>query len=90
MMVQAHIIFFGTVQGVGFRFTVQRYALSSDLKGWVKNLPNGSVEILVEGPEERIEQFCQDIEEYFKGHIRNKDIRFSPAQEKFENFQIAF
>jgi len=89
-MVQAHIIFSGTVQGVGFRFTVQRYALSSDLKGWVKNLPNGSVEILVEGSKDKIERLCQDIEEYFKEYIRNKDIQFSPAQEKFENFQIAF
>lgn len=89
-MVRAHVMFSGTVQGVGFRFTVQRQALSLDLKGWVKNLPNGSVELLVEGPKEKIEKLCQNIEEYFDGYIRNKDIQFTPAQEKFENFQIVF
>jgi acylphosphatase len=89
-MVRAHVIFSGTVQGVGFRFTVQRYALNLDLKGWVKNLPNGSVEILVEGQKEQIEKFCRNIEEYFQGYIRNRDIQFSPAREEFEDFRIAY
>lgn len=89
-MVQAHIIFSGTVQGIGFRFTVQRYALSFDLKGWVKNLSSGSVEVLVEGPKEKIEAFCRNIESSFDGYIRDKNIQFAPAQEHFKNFQITF
>ncbi len=89
-MVQAHIIFTGTVQGVGFRFTVQRHALSFELRGWVKNLPNGSVEVLVEGPKERIEAFCRNIESNFEGYIRNKNIQFVPAQDNFKIFQITF
>lgn len=89
-MIRARIIFSGTVQGVGFRFMVQRYALNLDLKGWVKNLPNGSVEILAEGPREKIEKLCRHVEEYFKGYIRNRDIQFSPALEVFEDFRIAY
>ena len=87
-MVRAHIIFSGTVQGVGFRFTVQRYALGLGLKGRVKNLPNGSVEVLIEGSKQRIEELCRNIEDDFEGYIQNRDIRFVPVEERFENFRI--
>ena len=89
-MVQAHIIFSGMVQGVGFRFTAQRYALGFGLKGWVKNLPNGSVEILIEGPKQRIEEFCRNIEDDFQEYIDNKDIQYVPAEKRFEDFRITY
>jgi len=89
-LVQAHILYSGTVQGVGFRFMVQRYALSLDLTGWVKNLPNGSVETLVNGPKKSIEKLCEMVEEYFQGHIRNKDIQFTSADVEFKDFQITY
>ena len=89
-MVQAHILYSGTVQGVGFRFMVQRYALSLDLTGWVKNLSNGSVEILVNGPKENIEKLFEMVEEYFQGHIRNKDIQFTSSDVEFKDFLIAY
>jgi len=90
LVVQAHIIFSGTVQGVGFRYTVQRYALSLELTGWVKNRSNGFVEILVEGPKEKIEKLCQNIEEYFGEYIENKDIQYTKARGKIEKFQITY
>ncbi len=45
---------FGMVQGVGFRWFVARHARSLGLTGFVRNLPNGSVEVLVDGPEEAL------------------------------------
>ena len=89
-MVQAHILYSGTVQGVGFRFMVQRYALSLDLTGWVKNLPNGSVEILVNGSKASIEKLCKMVEEYFQGHIRNNNIQFTSSDDEFKDFQITY
>ena len=89
-MVQAHIIFSGTVQGVGFRFTVQRHAQRLGLKGWVKNLPDGTVEILVEGLNETIDEFCQNIEDDFEGYIQDRDIHTKPAESKFAHFQIKY
>ena len=89
-MVQAHILYSGTVQGVGFRFMVQRYAFSLDLKGWVKNLPNGSVEILINGPKEGVEKLCEMVEEYFGKHIRNKNILITSPDVEFKDFQIAY
>jgi acylphosphatase len=41
----------GRVQGVGFRYFVRREARRLGIAGWVRNLPNGSVEVLAEGPE---------------------------------------
>lgn len=49
-MARARIIFRGKVQGVWFRANCQKKALELGLKGWVRNLPEGSVEALVEGP----------------------------------------
>jgi acylphosphatase len=89
-MMRAHIYYSGMVQGVGFRFTVQRQATALDLAGWVKNLRDGRVEILVEGQQEKIEQFCRQIEEYYQGHVRNKEITFLPAEGLFEDFDIAY
>ena len=42
---------FGAVQGVGFRWFAARHARSLGLTGYARNLPNGSVEVMVDGPE---------------------------------------
>lgn len=44
----------GMVQGVGFRWFVARHARSLGLRGYARNLPNGSVEVVVDGPEESL------------------------------------
>lgn len=87
-MVQAHIFFSGTVQGVGFRYTTHQMASSLNLKGWVKNLPDGRVEILVEGPKSEIEDLCKRIEAHFDGYIRQKTINFFDAQNQLKSFQV--
>lgn len=46
----------GMVQGVGFRWFVARHARSLGLRGYARNLPNGSVEVVVDGPEESLPQ----------------------------------
>ncbi len=51
----------GIVQGVGYRYFTQRTAESYGLKGWVRNLPDGRVEILVEGDEELLCYFVKDL-----------------------------
>jgi acylphosphatase len=44
----------GVVQGVGFRYFVCRRALSLSLRGWVRNLPDGRVEVVADGPPEKV------------------------------------
>jgi acylphosphatase len=87
-MTRARIIYSGTVQGVGFRYTVQRYAVSHGLKGWVKNCRDGTVEIQVEGPKDTIEELCQTVEEHFQEYIQNKDIQFSSPETVLKEFKI--
>ena len=51
----------GRVQGVGFRFFAQRQAIRHGLKGYVRNLPEGGVEVLAVGEREVLEAFLQDL-----------------------------
>ena len=50
-----HGIVHGVVQGVAFRYYTREMARSLDLKGFVRNLPNGTVELMAEGDEDSIE-----------------------------------
>ncbi len=51
----------GIVQGVGFRYYTKRVADSYGLSGWVRNLTDGRVEVLVEGDEELLCHFVKDL-----------------------------
>ncbi|MBK7865723.1 MAG: acylphosphatase [Ignavibacteriales bacterium] len=54
-MVRAHMVVSGFVQGVGYRYFIYREAVAAGVKGFVKNLWSGEVEIVVEGEEWQIE-----------------------------------
>lgn len=58
-IVRKHILFFGRVQGVGFRYCSINKAKNIGLTGWVKNLYDGSVEMEVQGMESDIELLIQ-------------------------------
>ena len=66
-MIQRKLIFTGRVQGVGFRYTAYRIARQYLVTGWVKNLDDGSVEMVVEGAEADIGQFVREVEETING-----------------------
>jgi acylphosphatase len=53
----------GRVQGVSFRYFTQRAARALDLRGWVKNLADGSVEARVSGPRSRVEELREQVEQ---------------------------
>lgn len=85
-----HAYYSGSVQGVGFRFTAERTASSLGLKGWVKNLRDGRVEVLCEGREEAVKEFSQKMDDMFKGYIRDHDTEWAQATGEFEGFDIRF
>lgn len=55
-MIRAHLIIEGRVQGVGYRANTRRMANKLNIRGWVRNLRNGDVEVLVEGPEVEVQK----------------------------------
>jgi len=57
-----HLLISGRVQGVGFRYFVKQKALECHLTGWVKNLPNGKVEIEAEGFDKDLACFVDHIQ----------------------------
>ncbi len=54
-MVRARLLISGAVQGVGYRYSCRREAGARGLSGWVRNLPDGRVEALLQGPEETVQ-----------------------------------
>ena len=89
-MVRAHVIFSGTVQGVGFRFTTQRFASTLRLTGWVKNLSDGRVELVCEGPREQVENLLYKLDRQFASHITHRDIDWLEARKSSTGFDIAY
>jgi len=85
-----HVYYSGMVQGVGFRFTAERIAESLALKGWVKNIRDGRVEVICEGPETALKEFLDKTESIFKQYIRDADIDWSDATDEFDSFDITF
>jgi len=80
--------FAGRVQGVGFRYTVKNIAMQFNVQGYVKNLPDGRVELVVEGPPEEMDQIIQEIKLRMDGFIHRIDINDSPATGEFGQFTI--
>ncbi|MDR1744125.1 MAG: acylphosphatase [Planctomycetota bacterium] len=60
----------GTVQGVGFRWTAKRLADASGVAGWVRNNPDGSVSIAVEGEDGDIDRFLEELADRMGPYIR--------------------
>ena len=84
------MFFSGTVQGVGFRYTTQRFAQELRLTGWVKNLPDRRVEALVEGPKGSIENLLLKLHGHFNTYLRDVQVNWSDAQGNFNDFTVTF
>lgn len=59
------LLFSGDVQGVGFRWTNQSFAQDRHLTGWVKNLPNGTVQMEIQGPPQALAAHLERIHAYY-------------------------
>jgi acylphosphatase len=89
-MVAKQIIFVGHVQGVGFRFTAHRMASRHLLTGFVRNLRDGSVEMVAQGSAGDIEDCIRDIKESFPWYVREVIINDIPPDPKHTDFKITF
>ena len=90
-MKRYRIIIFGNVQGVGFRWYARDIAKISDITGIVKNLYDGTVEIVAEGEEDILESFILELKKgYLGSNIDNIESTEEPSTQKFTDFRIVF
>lgn len=91
MIKQLHAIIRGKVQGVFFRAHAEEEACGLGITGWVKNRPDGAVEILAEGEQKVLDEF---LEWCYKGSPGSKvdgvESKFSDATGEFKDFGIKY
>jgi acylphosphatase len=86
-----HVFWSGRVQGVGFRYTTEAVALELKLLGWVRNLPDGRVEAVVEGDEGSLKRFLERMASGpMKGYIQKTQVVWEEPRGEFSDFQIRF
>lgn len=74
-MIAKHVFYEGRVQGVGFRYTVRYLAKGYDVIGWVRNMPDGRVELLAGGQPEEVSGFLDAIvDSELAGFIKNQQV----------------
>ena len=83
-MPAAHFKVVGRVQGVGFRWFTRVVARRLQLAGWVKNLPDGSVEVAASGREEKLEELRRLLEKGPDGAVVSGVIDIEPIVEELD------
>ena len=78
MTVCKHVTYTGRVQGVGFRWTARQVAGGFAVGGYVRNLPNGGVDLVVEGTADQVEAFLAAVAERMAGYIQQAQARDEP------------
>ena len=87
-MQQRIVLFVGQVQGVGFRFTAHRVAGKFNVTGYVRNLPDGRVECLIEGEADEIDAYLSAVSDRMSGYIEDRTEQVAPATGAFAGFGV--
>ena len=85
---QREIYFSGRVQGVGFRYTTRRIAANYDVTGFVKNLPDGRVLLVVEGRGDEVDSLVSAVQREMEENIVACDSSHSEYLGKYDCFQV--
>lgn len=86
-----HMIAQGRVQGIGFRFFVRDLASSTDVKGWVRNLLDGSVEIHAEGEKDVLFDFIKEVKKGpYLGYVSELTTDWITPENIYTGFNITF
>jgi acylphosphatase len=82
------VLYSGHVQGIGFRYTTHGIARRYNVTGYVRNLPDGRVELVAEGDRDELSAFLDDVRERMRNQIRDEKIDRGPANGEFASFEI--
>lgn len=90
-MTEVHLKIYGEVQGVGFRYATLRQAREFGLVGWVRNAPDGTVEIVAQGEKAVLESLINWIKTGPNfSTMRGVEARWQTPQEQYQNFEIQY
>ena len=78
----------GRVQGVGYRFFAERAARELDVRGWVRNLPDGTVETLAEGEDEAVARYFERLRQGPRGSRVEAVVEEEASASNFLSFEI--
>ena len=86
-----HLTVRGRVQGVGYRYYAQHSAAALGITGFVKNLPDGNVEVIAEGEHDALNKLVHLLKEGPSfAFVEGVDIKKIPAEGDFAHFTIKF
>ena len=78
----------GQVQGVGFRYTVMRLAANREVTGFVRNLPDGRVQMIAEGASGEIDRLLDGIRDAMGGYVQDEETTEASATGEFLTFGV--
>jgi len=87
---RANVSYTGRVQGVGFRYTARAASQTYAVDGFVKNITDGSVQVVAEGDDREIAVFLDDLEGRMRGYIRERAVVWEEPTGEFEGFSVRF
>ena len=82
------VYYAGSVQDVGFRYTACSVARGHDVSGYVRNCPDGKVELVAEGRPDELDAFLRDVRDRLFTHIRDERRDAQAATGEFKGFNI--
>ncbi len=83
------VTYSGHVQGVGFRYTARTVAAGFEVVGTIRNLPDGRVELVIEGDRAELEAFCLALRDAgLAGFIRDEAVSWADATNEFRGFEV--
>jgi len=80
--------FTGQVHGVGFRATTCHFAERLNLTGYVRNCPDGSVELEAEGDKAQLEELLRRLKEAFERYIEKIDSEYQAEMKGYQSFSV--
>lgn len=80
--------FLGHVQGVGFRYSARQVAAGFEVTGYVQNLADGRVRVVVEGPPQQVDRFLDELHGRMAGYIKEFQTEPGTASGEFDDFEI--
>jgi acylphosphatase len=90
-LIRVRVFAGGQVQGVAYRFYAEKCAVRLAITGWVRNLPDGRVEVLAEGTGEHIETFLDRLREGPRlAQVETFVVRREPSTGEFHDFRVVF